>query len=60
MHAVCLDTYPPIIYLTDVSRDIIRMVHEINNQFDTKKVSWIFLFFDPWYIKKYISKDNNK
>lgn len=29
-HAVCLDTYPPIFYLNDVSRAIIRLVHEYN------------------------------
>jgi diphosphomevalonate decarboxylase len=30
MHATMLDTYPPIIYLTDASRDIIYAVHELN------------------------------
>lgn len=29
-HAVCLDTFPPIFYLTDVSRRIIHMVHAYN------------------------------
>lgn len=29
-HAVCLDTVPPIFYLNDVSRGIIRIVEEIN------------------------------
>jgi len=29
-HAVCLDTHPPIFYLNDVSRTIIRLVHEFN------------------------------
>jgi len=29
-HATCLDTYPPIFYLNDVSRTIIRMVHAYN------------------------------
>ena len=29
-HAVCLDTQPPIFYLTDVSRAAIRAVEEIN------------------------------
>jgi diphosphomevalonate decarboxylase len=29
-HAVCLDTSPPIFYLNDVSRGIIRLVEELN------------------------------
>ncbi|MCL4380826.1 MAG: diphosphomevalonate decarboxylase [Candidatus Marsarchaeota archaeon] len=30
LHAVMLDTYPPIFYLNDISRDIIYAVHELN------------------------------
>jgi diphosphomevalonate decarboxylase len=29
-HAVCLDTYPPIFYMNDVSRRIIGIVHALN------------------------------
>lgn len=29
-HAVCLDTYPPIFYLNETSRAIIRLVHNYN------------------------------
>ncbi|ORY99468.1 Diphosphomevalonate decarboxylase [Syncephalastrum racemosum] len=29
-HAVCLDTYPPISYLNDTSRAIMRVIHEYN------------------------------
>jgi diphosphomevalonate decarboxylase len=29
-HAICMDTFPPISYLTDVSRRIIHLVHVFN------------------------------
>merc|ERR1711907_257871 len=29
-HATCLDTYPPIFYMNDVSRSIIQVVHAYN------------------------------
>lgn len=31
-HATCLDTYPPILYLNDVSRAAIRVVEDINKK----------------------------
>mmetsp|Transcript_8665 Transcript_8665/g.20038 ORF Transcript_8665/g.20038 Transcript_8665/m.20038 type:complete len:418 (-) Transcript_8665:232-1485(-) len=30
LHAACLDTYPPIFYMNDVSRSIVRLVHAYN------------------------------
>ncbi|KAL7472281.1 hypothetical protein ACHAXS_012614 [Conticribra weissflogii] len=30
-HATCLDTYPPIFYMNDVSRSIVQMVHKYNS-----------------------------
>jgi diphosphomevalonate decarboxylase len=42
LHAVCLDTYPPILYLTDTSRLIIRLVHCINDIFGVEKVAYTF------------------
>ena len=32
MHATMLDTYPPIIYLTDISKDIMFRIHELNEE----------------------------
>lgn len=32
MHAVMLDSFPPIMYLNDISRDIIYSVHEFNRK----------------------------
>jgi diphosphomevalonate decarboxylase len=29
-HAVCMDTYPPIFYMNDVSKAIIKLVHAYN------------------------------
>jgi diphosphomevalonate decarboxylase len=30
-HAICLDTYPPIFYLNEVSKKIIHLVHQYNH-----------------------------
>jgi len=34
-HSTCLDTYPPIFYLNDTSRDIIRLIHAYNDFYAT-------------------------
>ncbi|KAK3814954.1 MAG: diphosphomevalonate decarboxylase [Benniella sp.] len=39
-HAVCLDTYPPIFYLNDISRAIIRIITEYNK--DGVKAAYTF------------------
>ena len=33
-HAICMDTYPPIFYLNDMSRNIIRLVTAYNQHYD--------------------------
>jgi diphosphomevalonate decarboxylase len=35
-HCVCLDTYPPIFYMNDVSRNIIRLVTCYNNYYNNE------------------------
>ncbi|KAK2140167.1 hypothetical protein LSH36_1457g00007, partial [Paralvinella palmiformis] len=42
MHAVCLDTYPPICYQTDTSHDIMRIIHAINKYYGEMKVCYTF------------------
>ncbi|KAK7114798.1 diphosphomevalonate decarboxylase-like [Littorina saxatilis] len=41
-HAVCLDTYPPVFYLTDTSRLIIQMVHAYNTMCEKTRVAYTF------------------
>lgn len=38
-HAVCLDTYPPCVYLNDVSHSVIDIVHKYNNVHGGVRVS---------------------
>ncbi|KAK0180624.1 hypothetical protein PV327_002987 [Microctonus hyperodae] len=40
MHAVCLDTYPPCSYLTDVSHAISDLIHAYNNAVHSTKVAY--------------------
>ncbi|KAI0213028.1 Diphosphomevalonate decarboxylase [Lamellibrachia satsuma] len=42
LHACCLDTFPPIFYMTDTSRDIVRLVHAVNSHFGENKVAYTF------------------
>lgn len=42
MHSVCLDSYPPVIYMNDVSRLIIDFVHAYNKSKGANKVAYTF------------------
>lgn len=42
LHAVCLDTFPPIEYLTEVSRRIMNLVHRFNKLCGRTKVAYTF------------------
>jgi diphosphomevalonate decarboxylase len=42
MHATMLDSWPPIMYLTDASRDIIYRVHELNEKKGKYMVAYTF------------------
>ncbi|XP_044129073.1 diphosphomevalonate decarboxylase isoform X1 [Bufo gargarizans] len=41
-HATCLDTFPPIFYLNQVSQRIISLVHRYNNHYGQTKVAYSF------------------
>ncbi|KXS17393.1 mevalonate pyrophosphate decarboxylase [Gonapodya prolifera JEL478] len=38
-HATCLDTYPPVFYMNDASRAVVRLVHAYNDLFLAKEPS---------------------
>ncbi|KFO77878.1 Diphosphomevalonate decarboxylase, partial [Cuculus canorus] len=41
-HATCLDTFPPIFYLNDISRHIISLAHRFNAHHGRTKVAYTF------------------
>ncbi|KAM3876992.1 diphosphomevalonate decarboxylase [Diretmus argenteus] len=41
-HATCLDTYPPIFYLNNVSRQVISLVHRYNEHYKEMRVAYTF------------------
>ena len=41
-HAVCLDTYPPIFYMNEVSRSIIHIVHKYNEHAGKIQAAYTF------------------
>ncbi|KAL7870946.1 hypothetical protein SRHO_G00084430 [Serrasalmus rhombeus] len=41
-HATCLDTYPPIFYLNDISQKVISLVHRYNQHYQDTRVTYTF------------------
>ncbi|GLE10750.1 hypothetical protein PINS_up022990 [Pythium insidiosum] len=41
-HAVCLDTMPPIVYMNDVSRRIVQLVHRVNAFYGDVRLAYTF------------------
>lgn len=42
LHAVCLDSYPPIRYMTSASWDVVNLVHRYNQFCGTNKLAYSF------------------
>ncbi|KAG4044406.1 hypothetical protein JG687_00013416 [Phytophthora cactorum] len=61
-HATCLDTTPPIFYLNDVSRQIIRLVHRYNEQAGRVQAAYTFdagpnavIFVEEQHVQEVVS-----
>ncbi|KAK8805525.1 hypothetical protein WA158_002181 [Blastocystis sp. Blastoise] len=42
LHAICLDTYPPVMYLNTTSFKIINLVHKLNEYYNKNIVAYTF------------------
>jgi len=42
LHAVCLDTYPPCVYMNTISHNIVQLVHEFNRVSKSTKACYTF------------------
>lgn len=56
MHATCLDTYPPCVYMNDISHSIVNLIHSYNDAVNDVKVQKVLNFFIITYL---YSKDSN-
>ncbi|KAJ8533336.1 hypothetical protein ON010_g13915 [Phytophthora cinnamomi] len=61
-HATCLDTTPPIFYLNDISRQIIRLVHRYNEQAGRVQAAYTFdagpnavLFIEEQHVQEVVA-----
>jgi diphosphomevalonate decarboxylase len=41
-HAICLDTYPPIFYMNDVSKQIIQLITRYNSYYGQPRAAYTF------------------
>ncbi|XP_076763756.1 mevalonate diphosphate decarboxylase [Xylocopa sonorina] len=42
MHATCLDSYPPVIYMNSISHEVIHFIHAYNDAVNEVKVAYTF------------------
>jgi len=54
-HAVCLDTYPPCIYMNNISNSIMNLIHSYNDAVNDVKVHEIFFYILFFYIFSHFS-----
>nr|CAG4644197.1 EOG090X0AX4 [Lepidurus arcticus] len=41
-HAVCMDTYPPCIYMNDTSHSLVKLIHRYNEFYKSIRVAYTF------------------
>jgi diphosphomevalonate decarboxylase len=65
-HAICLDTYPPCVYMNDVSHVIVNYVHEFNRNEGETKVAYTFdagpnacIYLPKKYVKRALAFFNH-
>ncbi|CAG9801336.1 unnamed protein product [Chironomus riparius] len=65
-HAICLDTFPPCVYMNDVSHAIVSYIHEFNKNEGETKVAYTFdagpnacLYLPEKYVKRVLSFINH-
>ena len=55
LHAVCLDTYPPCVYMNTISHNIVQLVHEFNRVSKSTKVLYgTYYNIISIYVARYI------
>nr|CAB3264091.1 diphosphomevalonate decarboxylase-like [Phallusia mammillata] len=42
LHAVCQDTYPPLLYMNDTSKEIVKLVHKYNDFYGSTRLAYTF------------------
>jgi len=55
-HAVCLDTYPPCIYMNNISNSIMNLIHSYNDAVNDVKVHEIFFYILLFYFFTFFYK----
>ena len=43
-HAICLDTFPPLFYINEFTKNMIKAIHKFNDVYKENKVNSIISF----------------